>query len=355
MILSAGERFETVITGRGSEASEYSFYVPKEVVDDAEQLTFRARAVIPRKPAGDNGRTLFMILDEVRVESLDRLPADAKARTLPPITWASPERAIDRIRHVERRPPIADPAAFADLLAAERANIVTLGTMNGKGYAFFLTDLAETDPLMDPAYLPEVIRQLRARKMKVFSWVVFNIQDTRKIDDYAIAKRYPQWQMKFIDDADRASNDKARVGMCVVSSPYIEHHAKLLRQAAAFDLDGFFFDGFYLGGIPHPFAARAASAISARRDSRPTRASCCRRKSIGPMPLSSVGSAGATSVCWRRPATSATKSTRSTPRPPARSIRTFGRLPTRTGRRAFPCGDWTVWAPRSIATARCRT
>jgi SAM-dependent methyltransferase len=40
--------------------------------------------------------------------------------------------------------------------------------------------------------------------------------------------------------------------MCVVSSPYIEWYAQVLREAAAYDLDGFFFDGFYLGGIPHP-------------------------------------------------------------------------------------------------------
>ncbi len=250
VILSSGEKFSTVITGQGDRASEYSFYVPGEAVGDAEQFTVSARAVFPRKPANEHGRTLLMIVDEVRVEPLDKLPVDA--RTLQPINWASPERAIDRIRHIERRPPISDPVAFAELLAAERANIVTLGTMNGKGYVFFPTDLAEPDPRMDPAYLPEVIRQLRARNMKVFSWVVFNIQDTRKVDDYVIAKRYPQWRMKFIDDPDRPSNDKARMGMCVVSSPYIEQHAKLLRQAAAFDLDGFFFDGFYLGGIPHP-------------------------------------------------------------------------------------------------------
>ncbi len=250
LLLSAGEQFETVLTGGGPGTPEYSFYVPKQVVGDSEQWTFHARAVFPSKPHDADQRVLFLLLDKVQVEPLEQLPVEAK--TLQPVTWASPERAIDRVRHVERRPPISDPVAFANLLAAERANIVTLGTMNGRGYAFFPTELAETDPQMDPAYLPEVIHQLRARGMKVFSWVVFNVQDTRNVDDYVIAKRYPQWQMKFIDDPARPSNGKARVGMCVVSSPYIEHHAKLLRQAAAFDLDGFFFDGFYLGGIPHP-------------------------------------------------------------------------------------------------------
>ena len=250
VIFSTGEQYEVAITGQGSQTSDYVFYVPSEAVGDAEQLTLTARSVLPRKPVRDDGRTLFMIVDEVQLEPVEQLPAEAEA--LRPITWASPERAIDRIRHVERRPPISDPVAFAELLAAERANIVTLGTMNGKGYVFFPTDLAEPDPRMDPAYLPEVIRQLRTRNMKVFSWVVFNVQDTRNVDDFVIAKRYPQWTMKFIDDPDRPSNSKPRVGMCVVSSPYIEHHAKLLRQAAAFDLDGFFFDGFYFGGIPHP-------------------------------------------------------------------------------------------------------
>ena len=37
----------------------------------------------------------------------------------------------------------ADNKDVIDQLAAERANIVTLGTMNGRGYAFFPTDLAQ--------------------------------------------------------------------------------------------------------------------------------------------------------------------------------------------------------------------
>jgi len=74
----------------------------------------------------------------------------------------------------------------------------------------------------------------------------------RRAEQYALAERYPEWRMAFLEVPPPAN--RPHVGMCVVSSPYIEQHAKVLRQAAAMDIDGFFFDGFYLGGAPHPLA-----------------------------------------------------------------------------------------------------
>jgi len=159
---------------------------------------------------------------------------------------------LDRLRGIERRPPVDDPQAFVDRLVAEGANIVTLGVMNGHGRVFFPTDEAPVHPRMDPSYLPAVTRRLHERGLKVLSWVVFNVQDVRQAKDFALAERYPQWRMAFLEVPPPA--DRPHAGMCVVSSPYIEQHAKVLRQAAALDIDGFFFDGFYLGGAPHPLA-----------------------------------------------------------------------------------------------------
>ena len=177
---------------------------------------------------------------------------EAAGAMLPPITQSLPENHLNRLRHTERRPPSSDPEAFVKQLVAERANLITLGTMNGRVQVFFPTDLAAVHPAAQPGYLEKVIQLLRARNIDVLSWVVFNAQDLRNADDYEPVRRFPQWRMQFIEEPGKDYSNRPRVGMCLVSSPYIEHHAKLLRQAAAFDLDGFFFDGFYFGGIPHP-------------------------------------------------------------------------------------------------------
>ncbi len=176
--------------------------------------------------------------------------AQAPSPPLAPIPPGPEIPVLDRIRGIERRPPTDDVAAFVQRLVDERANVITLGTMNGQGYAYFPTDLAPPHRRMDPDFLRQVIPELRERGIKVLSWVVFNAQDLRRVEDYQPVKRFPQWQMEYIEEPGSRPREKA--GMCVVSSPYLEHHARLLRQAAAFDLDGFFFDGFYLGGIPHP-------------------------------------------------------------------------------------------------------
>jgi hypothetical protein len=218
------------------------------VTADRQSITLRGKAIYPRKPDGP-GRDLLMILDRISVAPLDEEPPEARA--LAPITASPPAKHLDRLRHTENRPPSADPEGFAIHAATQRNDMVTIGTMNGRVQVFFPTDLATVHPQAKPGYLNEVIRQLRQRHMDVLSWVVFNVQDTRDAETYEPAKRYPQWTMKFIEEPGREVR-RPRVGMCVVSSPYIEHHGRLLKQAAAFDLDGFFFDGFYLGGIPHP-------------------------------------------------------------------------------------------------------
>jgi hypothetical protein len=69
--------------------------------------------------------------------------------------------------------------------------------------------------------------------------------------------------MKFIDDPSRP--DRPCIGMCVISSPYREAHAQFLKEAASYDIDGVFFDGFYLNGIPHPGKPGCVCEHCARR------------------------------------------------------------------------------------------
>ncbi len=222
--------------------------IPAAVIGDRREVEVLFRSARPVTPAGKDRRALFFLLDKVCIRTLDRLPevVDLDRPVQPP----GPAEIRDRIRGIENRPPQDDPVLFAQTLVAQRADVVTLGTMNGHGQVFFATDLAEPHARMSPEFLPAVIKELHRRGLGVLSWALFNVQDLRNVDDFAPAKRFPQWQMRYIDEPGKTW--KPRVGMCLVASPYVEHHARLLQQAARFDLDGFFFDGFYLGGIPHP-------------------------------------------------------------------------------------------------------
>ncbi len=244
--ISVGDAWHAVLFGQGASRSEYQLTVPANVVGQRERLTIEAQGRTVG-PGTRDKRELFLMLDRVEVRPIDTLRA--AEGELPPLL-PGPAAVRDRVRGVEHRPPSDDPEQFAMALQAQQANVVTLGTMNGQGRVFFATDLAEPHPAMQPGYLPQVIAELRRRDIRILDWVVFNAQDLRKVEDFAPARRFPQWQMQYIDEPGKSW--KARVGMCLISSPYVEHHANLLRETARFDLDGFFFDGFYLGGIPHP-------------------------------------------------------------------------------------------------------
>ncbi len=243
-IVSAEPDWRCMIGQGGKDDLLHTCVVPASVVGDRRQLTLRFRVVRPRQPGQRDKRTLAAMLDAVHVRPVDQLPS----ATLGPLPGPSPKDHRDRLRHVENRPPSADPEAFAMLHEMQRANVVTLGTMNGQGYVFFPTELATVHPGSEPGYLPRVISELRKRGILPLSWAVFNIQDVRDVDQYVIDDRFPQWTMKYIDDP--AVEPRPATGMCLVSSPYIEHHAKMLQQAASLDLAGFFFDGFYYAGVP---------------------------------------------------------------------------------------------------------
>jgi hypothetical protein len=248
LIVSAGSEWRAVVTPGVGAQGETTFVIPATVVGQSRLLEFQFRSDRPMQAGPADKRTLFFLLDKVRIRPVDRLPETIDLDR--PVEPPGPASVRDRIRGIEDRPPQGDPVAFAQGLVAQRADVVTLGTMNGQGRVFFPTELAEPHPRIDPSYLPAVLRELRSRGLGVLSWVVFNVQDLRNVEDFAPAKRFPECQMRFIDEPGKTW--KPRVGMCLLSSPYVEHHARLLQQAARLDLDGFFFDGFYLGGIPRP-------------------------------------------------------------------------------------------------------
>jgi hypothetical protein len=247
MKLDIGDGYRRSIFGVGNHQQEYVFAVPAEVVGASEQLVVRGSAVRPREPSATDARILLALIDRVTVRPIEKLPTEDDIMEVPANVDIP---TLDRIRGVERRPAASDVEEFVDRLVAERANVVTLGAMNGPGFVFFPSQFGTPHPQMDPDWLPNVIRELRANNIKPLCWIVFNAQDLRDIESFVPAQRFPDWRMRFIEEPGKEYPPK--VGMCLVSSPYIEWYAQVLREAAASDLDGFFFDGFYLGGIPHP-------------------------------------------------------------------------------------------------------
>ena len=155
-----------------------------------------------------------------------------------------------RIRGLEQRPLVGDPQAYVRHLVDSGFNVSTIGAMNGLGYAAYRTEHLPAVDGMDPRWIPGVLAEAHKHGIKLICWNVFNIQDVRDVNDFQIAKRYPQWQMEYIDVP--GVDYGPRTGMCVLSSPYLEHHARLIQEVASLGVDAMWFDGFYLGGIPHP-------------------------------------------------------------------------------------------------------
>lgn len=245
LLLRCGD-WTGMIYGRGW-SEEYRVVIPKSAIGRAQEIVLAGRATRPRRPGKRDKRILFVIVTDVTVRPTDVVPAPLQKEDLMQTCGDIP--ALDRIRGIERRPPNGDPQAFVEQLLMERANAVTIGAMVGQGVVFYPSKLAPAHPGMDPDWLPGVTKELRAKGLKILCWVCFNVQDTRRVADFRPAQDHPEWRMQFIDDGREWPD---RVGMCLLSSPYIEHHGKVLQEMAAFDFDGFFFDGFYLSGVPHP-------------------------------------------------------------------------------------------------------
>jgi len=247
--LSGPGGFERDIVGLGDARFEYIVVLAPEQVGGAEDMVLRGQALNPSRPTERDKRTLYAAVDWIRVRDFDEDPG-TETEWGEIVTEGPPIPVGDRLRGVEWRPTSHDPTAFVARLKIEGANQVTIGALNGLGYANYPSEYAVHSPAMKVEWIPEVTKALREAGLGILCWVPFNVQDLRNVEDFQMAKLHPEWTMKFIEEPGKAFGPRA--GMCVISSPYIEWYANVLREVAAFDLDGIFFDGFYLGGIPHP-------------------------------------------------------------------------------------------------------
>ncbi|MGH9510088.1 MAG: alpha-amylase family protein, partial [Terriglobales bacterium] len=131
-----------------------------------------------------------------------------------------------------------------------RCNVMTIGPMDGKHFTAFPAKYGTPYPGIQPDYVPRLVRALHDRNIGVIGWLPFNVQDLSKPEQSQALRKHPELSMEYIPWPGRSSVRK--VGMCVMSSPWRRMHAVVLKEAAALGMDGIFFDGFYLGGIPHP-------------------------------------------------------------------------------------------------------
>ena len=128
---------------------------------------------------------------------------------------------------------VFDVKAYIQDLVDSKCNVSTIAAMDGWGYAFYPTNLLPHYNKMVPSWIPEVLKEAHERDIKLICWNVFNVQDVGKTDDFQIAKHYPEWKMEFIEDKTRTEAPPENVGMCVISSPYLQQHAMLLKEVAA--------------------------------------------------------------------------------------------------------------------------
>lgn len=245
--LSAGE-WKTLVPGVLDYTWDYVLVIPKATIGDSTRITIRAKALDRVTPGTTDKRTLFAAIDSVRIrllkpgEIVEEFPGRPHMEKEPDLPLQ------DRLRGVEARPVKSIIETYVAILQHQLCNVVTIGPMNGHGFANYASKTVPPSPGMDPNWIPGVIKACHDRGIAVIAWLPFNIQDVRRAEDYQPAKCFPQWTMKYIEDPARPA--KPQVGMCVVSSPYREEHAKELAEAASFGMDGVFFDGFFLEGRP---------------------------------------------------------------------------------------------------------
>ncbi|MGC9316446.1 MAG: alpha-amylase family protein, partial [Armatimonadota bacterium] len=254
MRISSPGVLEPVYLMRGAPAHEHHIVIPAEDIGDREQIELRGEAVTPVHPEPDAGdsRELVVTIDWFRIRPIDEV---YEPMTLLPPPPEEPEPDLPlphRLRGTESRPLLTDIEAYVRQARSMRCNVMTIGPMNGRHYTAFETEDGIPHPDMRPDFIPEQIEALHRWGIAAIGWLPFNVQDLREPEQCMAAQKYPQWTMQFLPWEERSG--EGRVGMCVVSSPWREVHAGILQEAAALGLDGVFFDGFYLGGIPHPIA-----------------------------------------------------------------------------------------------------
>jgi len=259
---SCGSWSQTIYS-TGLSQPVHKLIVPADVIGEQNEIVLRAKALTPVKPSPKrpDARELMAIIDWIRVRPAKENEAVEQLESFEPVDPKTP--VLQRLRGVEARPMNADLDSYMLQMREGGVTATTMSPMNGHGWACYPSRLANVHPRTNPDWIPSLTKALHDANIAVIAWACFNVQDLRKIEDYQPIKKFPRWGMKFIDDPSRG--DKPAVGMCVVSSPYREHHAKFLAETAQFDIDAYFFDGFYLGGIPHPVAPGCVCEHCARR------------------------------------------------------------------------------------------
>ncbi|MEA3400922.1 MAG: beta-galactosidase trimerization domain-containing protein [Armatimonadota bacterium] len=158
----------------------------------------------------------------------------------------------NRLRRVEFRPVSYDVSELVDLLEYAECNMIVMSATIGTGHALFPSEIMPHHPEMDPGYVPRLIDACHERDIAVTSWVVFNIQHVRDPGDYAPAKRWPEYAMEFLPAFDGTVYPET-VGMCLLGSPYWEILADFQCEVLELGVDGLWFDGFSLRGMPGQF------------------------------------------------------------------------------------------------------
>jgi hypothetical protein len=155
-----------------------------------------------------------------------------------------------RLRGTESRPLVTDVEAYVADAVRMDCNVMTIGPMNGQHFTAFPTRNGTPYPKMQPDFIPRQVRALHQHDIAAIGWLPFNVQDLKSPDQCQAAAKHPEWRMEYVEVPGASSANK--VGMCVISSPWRQMHAGILKEAASQGIDGVFFDGFYLAGIPHP-------------------------------------------------------------------------------------------------------
>lgn len=161
------------------------------------------------------------------------------------------EIEMTRLRGLERRPDSGNAFELIRQAASNGCNMFTVGAVNGNGYANYPSKILPQNPGMDPDWLEQMVIEAERQGILLVGWTFFNIQDVRDVEDFQVAKRYPQWTMRFIPEEGKEYPSK--VGMCLLSSPYAEIHLEMLREMVKAGLKVLWFDGFHLTGMPVPW------------------------------------------------------------------------------------------------------
>jgi len=254
MILRIGDGPEQMLPAARRYIS--TFYIPASQIQ-GDTVEVHGRAIAPVAKRESDARELVATVDdfEIRpVAAMPELPEGMSSMFEIPDEPEVDRPLTDRLRGLESRPLNTDVDAYVTEARLMRCNVATIGPMNGRHFTAFATKDGIPTEGMDPTFIPRQITALHQHGIAAIGWLPFNVQDLRAPDQCEAAKKYPDYTMKYIDWPEEAAKRPAdkRVGMCIVSSPWRDIHAGILKEAAALGLDGVFFDGFYLGGIPHP-------------------------------------------------------------------------------------------------------